>query len=118
MVVICQKRYDLDTSPKVGQFKVNQSQKINIWFYSCGLFCIILFSFPLIVLLASFKQTRYPVDWEFSLPLQAESSQELADKEAIIAALEAEKTELRSELKNVTDNGEVAKQNRDDLQKR
>ncbi len=33
-------RYDLETSPKVGQFKVNQFLKINIWFYSCGLFCL------------------------------------------------------------------------------
>ncbi len=38
VAVICQKRYELETSPKVAQFKVNQIQKINIWFYSCGLF--------------------------------------------------------------------------------
>ncbi len=36
--IICQKRYDLETPPNVGQFKVNQIQKINISFYSCGLF--------------------------------------------------------------------------------
>ena len=37
-------RHDLETSPKVGQFKVNQIQKINIWFYSRGLFTVFHFS--------------------------------------------------------------------------
>ena len=57
-------------------------------------------------------------DKDFLLILQTELSQELADKEAIIAALEAEKTELKSELNNKTDGEEMAKQNREDLQKR
>ncbi len=34
------KRYDLETPPKVSQVKVDQIQKINISFYSCGLFII------------------------------------------------------------------------------
>ena len=57
-------------------------------------------------------------DKDFLLILQTELSQELADKEAIIAALEAEKTELKSELNNKMDGEEMAKQSREDLQKR